>query len=295
MMYVLGEIGNSSENYTTGNWRILYSYKHPGHKRGTRSNVFNLGNRGEKKVRFLNHNYTETIQIGDEAHLRCFIRNYTEMAVYWLKVDQKTKEEKELTSNFTTTHMDKRFKQNKRERSENWELSIKYTQKSDEGYYSCRVTTLEEPPIYIYIELKLVEAVAQILETDDEIPGKIKVKLFSPLRLSCVLNNSITPPQYIFWYHFDTMINYDLEDNASVRRGTQGSELIFPKTEQSHQGNYSCVPSNAKQASIVVEVYGESDLLMGNTAKRKMGNLDFFPYLLISHYIKNLIFFVGEV
>lgn len=53
------------------------------------------------------------------------------------------------------------------------------------------------------------------------------------------------------------MINYDLEDNASVRNGRQGSELIFPKTEARHQGNYSCVPSNARQASIFVDVHGK--------------------------------------
>nr|XP_023011846.1 uncharacterized protein LOC111502097 [Leptinotarsa decemlineata] len=81
---------------------------------------------------------------------------------------------------------------------------------------------------------------------------KIRKDKELPLRLSCVLINSIEPPEYIFWYHGDRMINYDLEDGATVREGPQGSELIFPKANRTHAGNYSCVPSNAKLDSILV-------------------------------------------
>ncbi|KAJ8951209.1 hypothetical protein NQ318_010236 [Aromia moschata] len=83
-------------------------------------------------------------------------------------------------------------------------------------------------------------------------PRKEVEKPGSPLRLSCFLNNSIEAPDYIFWYHEDRMINYDLGDGATVRDGRQGSELIFPIAQRKHAGNYSCVPSNARQASVEV-------------------------------------------
>ncbi|XP_044756330.1 uncharacterized protein LOC123314927 isoform X2 [Coccinella septempunctata] len=225
-------------------------------RNGTRSAYNNNTNIVAGRFKRANYeNYTEkVVQMGDEARFPCYIEKEN-LTVLWIKIDKTTNEEHNITVNYTTVHMDKRFNQTKQQGSKNWELSIKYTQKSDEGLYLCKATT--KPVTKIYVELILIEAIARILDTDEKETGMIKVKLFSPLRLSCVLYNSISPPCYIFWYHYDTMINYDLDDNASVRRGRQGSELIFPKTEARHQGNYSCVPSNARQASIVVDVHGE--------------------------------------
>lgn len=93
------------------------------------------------------------------------------------------------------------------------------------------------------------EAIAEIFGK----PTKV-VKPGSPLRLSCILRHSIEPPMYIFWYHRDKMINYNLGTGAAIRHGRQGSELIFPRAEIHHSGNYSCVPSNARQASVLVHV-----------------------------------------
>lgn len=84
-------------------------------------------------------------------------------------------------------------------------------------------------------------------------PDKI-VKAGSPLRLNCILRRSTEQPEYIFWYHGNKMINYDLGGGAAVRHGRQGSELIIPKAELQDAGNYSCVPSNAKSASVTVHV-----------------------------------------
>lgn len=82
-------------------------------------------------------------------------------------------------------------------------------------------------------------------------------KVGSPLRLSCELKDSIEAPKYIYWYHGDRIINYDLYDGASVREGRQGSELIFPRAQEDHAGNYSCVPSNARPASVMVNINGK--------------------------------------
>lgn len=50
------------------------------------------------------------------------------------------------------------------------------------------------------------------------------------------------------------MINYDLKDGAGVREGHLATELIFQRALPEHAGNYSCVPSNARQASVEVIV-----------------------------------------
>ncbi|CAG4968675.1 unnamed protein product [Parnassius apollo] len=49
------------------------------------------------------------------------------------------------------------------------------------------------------------------------------------------------------------MINYDL-NGVSVNNGRHTSELIIGKAEPRHAGNYTCVPANAKAASVTVHV-----------------------------------------
>lgn len=87
-------------------------------------------------------------------------------------------------------------------------------------------------------------------------PGhkEISVKMGSPLRLSCLLHNLLEQPSYIFWYRWDRMINYDLSGGAAVRIGHKGSELIIPSAQPSDAGDYTCVPSNARHATVYVNV-----------------------------------------
>ncbi|KAF5305384.1 hypothetical protein FQA39_LY09213 [Lamprigera yunnana] len=131
--------------------------------------------------------------------------------------------------------------------STEWILHIRYSQITDSGLYECQVTT--HPAASLFVELQLVEAHADIVGGSEKI-----VKSGSSLRLSCVLRRSTEPPDYIFWYHADRMINYDLKGGAAVRHGRQGSELIIPRAEMKHAGNYSCVPSNARSANVTVHV-----------------------------------------
>lgn len=103
------------------------------------------------------------------------------------------------------------------------------------------------------------------------------VRYGAPLRLTCILNDSIEPPTYMFWYKDDRVINYDLSDGATVREGRLGTELIFPRAEPAHNGNYSCVPSNAVQADIVVTVQDASE-------NRKKSSWEFFQTFIDGTY-----------
>lgn len=50
------------------------------------------------------------------------------------------------------------------------------------------------------------------------------------------------------------MINYDEELGVKVELTKNGSILMVNKTKPSHGGNYTCSPSNAKSAYVMVHV-----------------------------------------
>ncbi|KAL3287173.1 hypothetical protein HHI36_001652 [Cryptolaemus montrouzieri] len=105
-----------------------------------------------KRLVARSQNRTKRVQMGNEAHLECY--SGENVTVFWSKIDQTTKEEQEITVNETTLHFDKRFKSTKHVKTKKWVLSIKYTQRSDEGIYACHIHT--DPPETQYVQLILV-------------------------------------------------------------------------------------------------------------------------------------------
>ena len=77
------------------------------------------------------------------------------------------------------------------------------------------------------------------------------------LRQLMIWFQSPTPPQYVFWYHNNRMINYDNKrGSVSVQTDpapTRSQLTIFGAME-SDTGNYTCSASNTKPASIYVFV-----------------------------------------
>ncbi|CAG2059742.1 unnamed protein product [Timema podura] len=94
------------------------------------------------------------------------------------------------------------------------------------------------------------------------------VKSGSLLRLTCVLRRSTEAPVYVFWYHEERMINYDLGRGVKVRHARYSSELVVAEAHKSDSGNYSCVPSNARPANINVHILnGEEPAAMQHGSK----------------------------
>lgn len=93
------------------------------------------------------------------------------------------------------------------------------------------------------------EAAAEILGAPD-----LHIKSGSTLRLVCTLRQSTEPPVFVFWYHEDHMINYDKDRGVDVHSDRTSSVLIVAEAQKRDSGNYSCVPSNARPASINVHV-----------------------------------------
>ncbi|RZC43027.1 junctional adhesion molecule B [Asbolus verrucosus] len=214
------------------------------------------------------NNVNQTAQCGSTAELECQVASdNASVNVTWRKVGVGV-----LTRNNKTLVDDKRFLAKTKYGNvsskfivsfvfisflQYWVLRIRYTQKGDEGFYECRIDGDLEGSILVNLTLQRAWAVIN----DAGINNTKEVKAGAVLRLSCYIENNVQgeKPLYIFWYKDDRVINYDLTDGSSIREGSQGSELIFPSAKPSDAGNYSCVPSNADQASIFVSVKGQVD------------------------------------
>ena len=93
------------------------------------------------------------------------------------------------------------------------------------------------------------EAVAEIYGEQDK-----HLNAGSTLKLTCALKQSTEPPVFMFWYHGKRMINYDNHRGITVTHQPYESVLTIAKTRKQHSGNYTCVPSNAKSATVSVHI-----------------------------------------
>ncbi|XP_019870462.1 lachesin [Aethina tumida] len=197
---------------------------------------------GGKPGVFATENCTVVVaQMGGTATLPCVVRKFSNGVVSWIR----KRDYHLLTVGLTTYNTDDRFMVEHVRHLQNWGLLIKHVQPSDAGLYECQMST--HPPTSIFIELKVTKALAEIQGAPD-----LHIRSGSFLRLVCTLQNSTETPAYVFWYHEMRMINYD--PGVSVLEGRASSILQLEEADKSNDGNYTCSPSNAVPASIIVHV-----------------------------------------
>ncbi|KAF5305383.1 hypothetical protein FQA39_LY09212 [Lamprigera yunnana] len=120
------------------------------------------------------------------------------------------------------------------------------------------VTTLGS----VNLEYFFWRVIGNVKEARAEISGPSEkyLKPGSGLRLQCRVIQSTEPPLYVFWYHNNRMINYDMDQgiNVTTELPVKISTLTISNAATRHSGNYSCVPSNAQPASAYVHILNGS-------------------------------------
>ncbi|XP_075215123.1 limbic system-associated membrane protein-like isoform X2 [Lycorma delicatula] len=194
-----------------------------------------------------------TAQLGGTAFLHCRVRMLGERPVSWVR----RRDWHILTSGVLTYTNDERFQVVHSDNSDDWNLQIKYVQKRDNGTYECQVAT-GSGTISHYFNLHVVVPSAYILGS-----GEYHIGEGSTISLVCIIENSPQPPQYVFWYHNDRMINYDTARGGVTVSTEPGpkthSRLIVNHATHADSGNYSCRASNTEQDTIYVYVSKEGD------------------------------------
>ncbi|KAH0811991.1 hypothetical protein GEV33_010800 [Tenebrio molitor] len=255
--------------------RRSYELRRKGKESVGDSNSVKSMSNGSKPGVFATENCTVVVaQIGGTATLPCVVRKFNNGVVSWIRKQDYHL----LTVGPTTYNTDDRFLVEHVRHLQNWGLLIKHVQPSDAGFYECQMST--HPPTSILIELKVTRGRAaeafqslfshtdgkirdgygenwcgrKVVEALAEIQGApdLYMRAGSSLRLVCTLRHSTEPPAFVFWYHEQRMINYD--PGVTVKEGRSSSVLLLQDADKSHNGNYTCSPSNAVPASINVHV-----------------------------------------
>lgn len=197
--------------------------------------------------RFLTTNGTVVIaQRGSTTSMPCEVVSLGDGVITWLR----RKDHHLLTVAHVVYSSDERFHVQgplRSSQTQNWALQIRFVQERDAGLYECQMST--HPPSSLFVELIVVEARAEI-----EGGSEKYVKSGSTLRLTCHIRQNSVAPDYVFWYHDGRMINYDETLGVSVSGDQASSTLVVGKAHSLHSGNYSCVPSNVRPASVFVHI-----------------------------------------
>ncbi|XP_045611715.1 zwei Ig domain protein zig-8 [Procambarus clarkii] len=193
-----------------------------------------------------------TAQLGGAAFLPCRVGHLGDRQISWIR----RRDWHVLTSADVLYTNDRRFSVLHVAGTQDWTLHIKYVEVKDNGTYECQVST-GTGIISLFVNLEVVTPEAHIPGH-----GQYHVNRGSPITLTCIIDKSPTPPQYVLWYHNDQLLNY-VRDRPEVAinmelRGKGGStpvsRLEVNTASDQHSGNYTCTAPNTRPASTMVFV-----------------------------------------
>ncbi|XP_046599591.1 netrin receptor DCC isoform X1 [Neodiprion pinetum] len=212
-----------------------------------------------------------TAIVGQTAILRCRVKHPGDRTVSWMR----KRDLHILTSAIFTYTGDARFAVLHPESSDDWDLKIEYVQPRDAGIYECQVNT--EPKINLAILLSVEESAPVPATAPNAIhrtfnsaaqakisgPEDVYVKKGSTISLTCTVNVHSTPPSSVSWHHGVAIVDFDspsVHHRGGVSLETEKTEsgttskLLVTQARLSDSGNYTCIPSNANPASVMVHV-----------------------------------------
>ncbi|XP_015126181.1 lachesin [Diachasma alloeum] len=186
--------------------------------------------------------------VGQKAVLSCHVKHPGNRTISWMRMHDMHI----LTSSTITYTSDARFSVKHPEGSDEWRLTINFVQPRDAGLYECQVNT--EPKMKLAFKLRVEAAQAKIVGPED-----VYVKKGSTISLTCTVNVQSTPPSSVTWHHGASVVDFDSPrggvslETEKTEAGTT-SKLLVTQARSSDNGNYTCIPSNANSASVMVHV-----------------------------------------
>jgi len=185
------------------------------------------------------------VQVDSTAFLHCNVLNLQEdNQVSWIR----RRDWHIMSVGDTVYTSDDRVVVTHKKQSTDWVLQFKFAKQRDQGVYECQVTMSNGQIKSRSVNLEVVMPEAIILATDE-----YRIEKGSLISLVCILENALLPPEYVFWYQNDRMINYDTNRGVTVTT-IQGkktsSRLNIQNAQPQHTGNYTCKPSSSTPASI---------------------------------------------
>ncbi|XP_027228753.1 zwei Ig domain protein zig-8 [Penaeus vannamei] len=183
-------------------------------------------------------------QAGTTANIPCVILNRADHeTVSWTRL----RDHHLITVGRQTYSKDDRFSVTYNRHLNEWTLHLRYAQERDAGEYMCQLST--HPPMVFIANLTITQASAEILGRNERF-----VHEGSAVVLTCILKHHTQPPEYVFWYHNRTMINFETNRQVRVEKTRDGSILTLTSVGRTDSGNYTCSPDHAKSASITLHI-----------------------------------------
>uniref|UniRef100_A0A182RUE2 Ig-like domain-containing protein n=1 Tax=Anopheles funestus TaxID=62324 RepID=A0A182RUE2_ANOFN len=196
-----------------------------------------------------------TVTVGQTGFLHCRVERLGDQDVAWIR----QRDLHILTMGSSTYTSDQRFQVIRPEGSVNWTLQIKYPQTRDSGVYECQINT--EPKMSLSYVLNVIELRARILG-----PSDIFVKSGSEITMVCIIQQGPHELGTVFWYKGNTLVEPLAQEN-DIHSGDRGritietdwtdaltSRLKIKRAVQGDTGNYTCVPTMARSASVYAHV-----------------------------------------
>ncbi|XP_049317336.1 hemicentin-1 [Bactrocera dorsalis] len=202
-----------------------------------------------------------TARSGQTAAINCRVEHLGDKSVSWIR----KRDLHILTAGILTYTSDERFQVVRTADFKDWTLQVKYAQPRDSGIYECQVNT--EPKISMAFRLNVIvtppDAKAMIVG-----PSDLYVKVGSAITLTCHVKqpSSASDIGPIYWYRANYMLTpfvaHPNEAAIDMRRISMESNLgeklqsrlRIANAQTADSGNYTCMPTTAEAASVMVNV-----------------------------------------
>ncbi|XP_070490012.1 protein CEPU-1-like isoform X2 [Chironomus tepperi] len=220
-----------------------------------------------------NVNQNVTALVGKSAYLNCVVKNLGNKTVSWIRA----RDLHILTVSTYTYTTDLRFQTTHHRTTDEWTLQIKWVQKRDAGLYDCQVSS---QPIKSYsVYLNVIVPTAVIIGGPEYFISK-----GSTINLTCIIKYSPDPPNHTYWHFRNKILSFDSEprlSQLSENGDTFTNYLLITNVNSNDSGKYTCAPSNADPASIMVHVVnGENPEAYSSSSQ--LSSCCYAPYTIIT-------------